>query len=218
MSRHLRSVNSRDLRLRDGCGDLTEQEIPTLDEVFTLVDGCRSQLRESLLDPQRAEQFVVNVEIKGSGIASHVGKAIEGRLGTSWKYRHGLVSSFDMGTIEELRNLNPNIPVGVLLEGPVENPREPWDIQLEELEQCLARSINFHPEAVNITLPSLTNDAAEVIRASGALPVAWTWNEAPPDTLRDQSRCAIAEHIRKNDITLITDYPAEMIELLTSHY
>ncbi len=204
------------LRLKDWRGDLTEQEIPTMDEVFRLVDGCRSELTESLSDPQRAEQFVVNIEIKGSGIAGYVEAAIEGRLGTSWKYRNVLVSSFDMGTLDELRRLNPNVPVGALFEGPVGNPREPWDLQLEELKQCLAISRNLHPQAVNITLPSLSNDAVELIRAMGAMPVAWTWKEPPPDTLSDQNRRAIAEHIRKNDITVITDHPAQMIELLTS--
>jgi glycerophosphoryl diester phosphodiesterase len=206
----------KELRLKDVHGHLTKEEIPTLDEVFALVDACRSQLRQSISGAQRAEQFVVNIEIKGSGIASHVEKAVQRRLGTGWKYRNFLVSSFDIGTLEELRNLNPDIPVGALFEGPLGSPREPWDLQLDELERCLAKSRNLHPQTVNITLPSLTNDAVAAIRAVGATPVAWTCNEAPPDTLRGQSRHGLAEQICENDITLITDYPAQMIELLIS--
>lgn len=212
----LRLSELKRLWLKDWHGKLTEQEIPTLDEVFELVDGCRSGLAESLADPQRAEQFVVNIEIKGAGIAGSVEAAIERRLGTSWQYRNILVSSFDTATLAELRRLNPNIPVGALFEGPVGNPREPWDLQLEELKQCLAMSRDLHPQAVNITLPSLGDGAVKLIRAMGAIPVAWTWEEAPPDTLSDQSRRTIAEHIRKNDLVVITDYPAQMIKLLTS--
>jgi glycerophosphoryl diester phosphodiesterase len=208
----------KQLRLKDWRGELTDQEIPTLDEVFALVEGCRTQLTESLADPERVEQFVVNVEIKGSGIASHVEEAIKGRLGTNWNYRNVLVSSFEMGSLEEMRNSNPNIPVGILLEGPVGNAREPWDIELKDLKRCLEVYGDLHPQTVNITLPSLTNEAAEVIRAIGAIPVAWTWNEAPPNTLPDQSRRAIAEHVRRNSITVITDYPAQMIKLLTPNY
>ncbi len=207
----------KQLRLRNAYGDLTEQEIPTLDEVFTLLDGCRSLQTESPSDLQRAEQFVLNIEIKGLGIATRVERAIEAHLGTNWKYHNILVSSFDMGSLEELRTLNPKIPVAVLFAGPIADPREPWDLQPDELEQCLAISGNLHPQAVNITLPSLTSDAVKVIRAIGAIPVAWTWNETPPDALSDQTRGAIAEHIRRNDITVITDYPRKMIELLTSY-
>jgi len=43
--------------------------------------------------------------------------------------------------------------------------RGPWELQLEELERYLARSRNLHPQTVNITPPSLTNDALAAIRA-----------------------------------------------------
>jgi glycerophosphoryl diester phosphodiesterase len=204
------------LRLKDWHGDLTEQEIPTLEEVFQLVDRCRSERTDSFSNPECAEQFVINIEIKGSGIAGCVAKAIEEHLGTSWTYRNVLVSSFDLGTLDELRRLNPNVPVGALFEGPVGNPREPWDLRLEEIKQCLDKCRELHPQAVNITLPSLTDEAVELMRVMGAMPVAWTWKEAPPDTLSDESRRRMAEHIRKNGLTVITDYPAQMIKLPTS--
>ena len=205
------------LRLRDWHGDLTEQGIPTIEEVFSLVDGCRSAPTGPLAGSQRAEQFVINIEIKGLGIAAHVQRVIEARLGTNWNYQNILVSSFDMGTLDELRRLNPDVPMGALFEGPVGRPREPWDLQLDELRQCLAASRDLHPQAVNITLPSLSNHAVALIRSVGAVPVGWTWNEAPPDTLSEPCRRALAEQIRKNDITVITDYPSQMIHLLTSY-
>jgi len=188
---------------------LTQQQIPTLDEVLAFVDGCHSL--------QNARQFVINIEIKGSGIAGHVEEAITKRLKNGWKYGNFLVSSFDMGTLEELRNLNADIPVGVLFEGPLGDPHEPWDLEVQELEQCLSISRHLHPQTVNITLPSLTDEAVRIIRAIGATPVAWTCNEEFPDTLTNQTRRTIAEHMHRNSITLITDYPAEMIELLRSY-
>ncbi len=204
------------LRLRDTNGAATDQTIPSLPEVFSSIDECRAEVRRSSSNSARVQEFVLNIEIKGLGIAGEVVESIQSQLGVGWRFSNFLVSSFDMATLTEVREADRRIPLGVLLEGPLANAHEPWDISEEELEQSLIAVRKINPATVNLTLPSLSDRSVQVIRAIGAEPVGWTWNEVPPNLLDKQSQLELARHVHTHEITVITDYPAQMIELLTS--
>ena len=76
-------------------------QIPTLNEVFDLVD----------------KKCLINIELKGLGTPSKVVTLIEEYISEkNWNYNHFIISSFDWDMLQETSNLNPNIPIGVLTE------------------------------------------------------------------------------------------------------
>lgn len=78
-----------------------EYEIPTLKEVFDLVN----------------KRCFINIELKGNQTAKPVVHLIENYiLEQNWNYTDFLISSFDWNALEEIRLLNQNIPIGVLTE------------------------------------------------------------------------------------------------------
>ena len=100
-------------RTTNGSGRVTEQgfeylrsldagqgeRIPTLEEVFAALD-------------QRA---CINIELKGSGTALPVAKALREARAKGWKSEALLVSSFHHGELERLRALDANVGIGILL-------------------------------------------------------------------------------------------------------
>lgn len=73
--------------------------IPTLKEVFDLVN----------------QQCFINIELKGIGTAKQTVVLIEQYISDKkWNYSHFIVSSFDWNALQEVKNLNPQIPIGVL--------------------------------------------------------------------------------------------------------
>jgi glycerophosphoryl diester phosphodiesterase len=78
------------------------QRIPLLREVFDLVDG----------------RVGVNVELKGFETAEPVVKLIDEYKGLpGLDYSQILVSSFNRRELTRVRSLNPDIPIGVLVQG-----------------------------------------------------------------------------------------------------
>jgi glycerophosphoryl diester phosphodiesterase len=74
-------------------------EIPTLDEVFDLVD----------------RKCLINVELKAGETAQPVVDLIEKYvLEKGWQYTDFLISSFDWIALEKVRTLHEEIPLGVL--------------------------------------------------------------------------------------------------------
>jgi len=197
----------RRLRLRDSSGVLTSETIPALEDVLHSVQ---------ILCAQRcAPDFVVNIEIKSAHdpqVATLVVETIlRERRQSGWTGLRIQASSFDISVLRRVRAAAPDIPVGVLLDG----GKEPWDISEEVLEDRLREIGDLQPDSVNITLPSLTPRAAEMIRRTDAIPIAWTCNEAHPDALNAVQRRTLASTILGSDVAcLITDYPGAMRRLL----
>ncbi len=80
-----------------GCGE----RIPTLEEVFETVN----------------RRAVINVELKGPGTASPVGRLIDQYVQErGWRYEDFLVSSFDHTQIQTAKKLCPEIRTGALIE------------------------------------------------------------------------------------------------------
>ncbi len=75
------------------------EKIPTLDEVFDLID-------------RRAG---INVELKGPGTAKSVADIVKRRVAQGWSYEDLLVSSFNHRELKAAKDLDPNIKIGALL-------------------------------------------------------------------------------------------------------
>jgi glycerophosphoryl diester phosphodiesterase len=122
-------------------------QIPTLNEVFDLVD----------------KRCLINIELKGLGTAPKVVALIEEYISKkNWNYDHFIISSFDWNMLEETSNLNSKIAVGVLTE-------EDIDIALAFAEKIKAKAI--HPD-FNL----LNEENVKEIQEKGFLVLPWTVN------------------------------------------
>ena len=76
------------------------EKIPTLIEVLNLVNRkCK-----------------INIELKGKGTEKPVSKIIKKYIQKGWSYNDFLVSSFYPSKITEIKNINPKIRIGILVE------------------------------------------------------------------------------------------------------
>ncbi len=193
------------LHLKDNSGKLTSLGIPTLDEVLQLIEGYIKK------DKKLASNFVVNIEIKGLGISSYIIKIVKKYLGRGFTLSNFAVSSFDMKTLNELRQHSPEIPIAALFEG----GSEPWDISEDQLKKSIETNKNLKPITVNITLPSINANTIAMIKNIGAEAVAWTCNEKSPDLMEENEKVALRKKIKESGISaMITDYPAQIRKLL----
>ncbi|RXM47753.1 glycerophosphodiester phosphodiesterase family protein [Flavobacterium sp. YO12] len=122
-------------------------QIPTLNEVFDLVD----------------KKCLINIELKGLGTAPKVVALIEEYISEkNWNYNNFIVSSFDWNMLQETSNLNPNIQIGVLTE--------------ENLETALAFAEKIKAKAINPDFQLLNTENVQEIQEKGFLVFPWTVN------------------------------------------
>ncbi|WP_264552539.1 glycerophosphodiester phosphodiesterase [Flavobacterium sp. N2038] len=124
-----------------------KHQIPTLNEVFDLVD----------------KKCLINIELKGLGTPSKVAQLIEEYISEkNWNYNHFIISSFDWNMLEETSNLNPNIPIGVLTE--------------ENLDIALAFAETINAKAIHPDFNLLNKENVSKIQEKGFLVLPWTVN------------------------------------------
>lgn len=144
------------------------QHIPTLTEVFDLVN----------------HQCLVNIEIKGKGMAKRIMELIELYAEKkNWKYNQFLVSSFDWVSLMDIHLQNPEIPLGVLTE---------YDL---DLAFAFAKFIDA--QSIHAHYHLLSKKMTAQIQEEGIQVFAWTVNE-PEDIQKIKS-------FKVNGI--ITDFP-----------
>jgi glycerophosphoryl diester phosphodiesterase len=123
-------------------------EIPTLKEIFDLVD----------------KKCLINIELKGLGTANKVVALIEEYiLEKNWSYDDFIVSSFDWDLLQETSNLNSNIPIGVLTE--------------EDLDKALAFAELIKAHAIHPDFQLLSSEKVKLIQEKGFLVLPWTVDE-----------------------------------------
>ena len=123
-------------------------EIPTLKEVFDLVD----------------KKCLINIELKSKDTPQSVAALIEEYiLDKNWSYEHFIVSSFDWSALQEVHNLNSKIPIGVLTE--------------TDLELALAFAETIKAKAIHPDFHLLNQENTTKIQAHGLLVFPWTINE-----------------------------------------
>ena len=122
-------------------------QIPTLNEVFDLVD----------------KKCLINIELKGLETPSKVVQLIEEYISEkNWNYNHFIISSFDWNMLKETSNLNPNIPIGVLTE--------------ENLDTALAFAEKIKAKAIHPDFNLLNTENTKRIKEKGFLVLPWTVN------------------------------------------
>jgi glycerophosphoryl diester phosphodiesterase len=124
-------------------------QIPTLNEVFDLVDKI----------------CFINVELKNADTSKQVVSLIETYIEEKeWKYEHFIISSFDWNALQEVHNLNPKIPIGVLTE--------------ENIHTALAFAESIKAKAIHPDYHLLTPENVKEIQKKGFLVLPWTVNVA----------------------------------------
>lgn len=122
-------------------------QIPTLNEVFDLVD----------------KKCFINVELKNAATSKNVISLIEEYINEKgWNYEHFIISSFDWNALTAVQKLNPNIPIGVLTE--------------ENIETALAFAENIKAKAIHPDFQLLNKENVEQIQEKGFLVFPWTVN------------------------------------------
>lgn len=125
-----------------------QYEIPTLEEVFDLVN----------------KSCFINVELKNQDTAEQVVQLIERYISDkNWKYDQFLVSSFDWNALQQVRFLNEDIRIGVLTE---------TDMDLAISFARFIKAVALHPD-----FQLLTNEYTAKIQEKGILVFPWTVNE-----------------------------------------
>ncbi|MFG4001082.1 glycerophosphodiester phosphodiesterase [Flavobacterium aquidurense] len=125
-----------------------EYQIPTLTEVFDLVD----------------KKCLINIELKGLGTASKVVALIEEYvLNKNWNYENFIVSSFDWNLLQETSNLNSNILIGVLTE--------------EVLDKALAFAELIKAHAIHPDYQLLNSENVKQMQEKNFLVLPWTVDE-----------------------------------------
>lgn len=124
-----------------------QYEIPTLKEVFDLVD----------------KKCLINIEIKDPKAPAKVVALIEEYIADkNWNYENFIVSSFDWGSLQEVHNLNSKIAIGVLTE--------------EDLDKALAFAESIKANAINPDFQLLTLENTKKIQEKGFQVLPWTVN------------------------------------------
>lgn len=131
-------------------------KIPNLEEVLDFVD----------------KRILVNIELKVEAAARPVTRLIEKYVSQGWKYDHFLVSSFDWTALREIRNWNPEIPLGVLTE--------------TDLDLAIGFAKSIHAETFHPYFHLLDEASAKKIKDENLRLYAWTVNE-PEDISRIES-------------------------------
>jgi len=124
-----------------------KHEIPTLREVFDLVD----------------KKCLINIELKSAETLNKVVSLIEEYVGKkSWNYDHFIVSSFDWNALLEVHNLNQDIPLGVLTE--------------TDLNLALAFAETIKVKAIHPYYHLLNSENVLQMQEKGFLVLPWTVN------------------------------------------
>ncbi|HEY1195445.1 glycerophosphodiester phosphodiesterase [Flavobacterium sp.] len=122
-------------------------QIPTLNEVFDLVD----------------KKCFINVELKNADTSKNVVSLIEEYINEKgWNYEHFIISSFDWNALTAVQKLNPNIPIGVLTE--------------ENVDDALAFAEKIKAKAIHPDFHLLNKENVQQIQEKGFLVFPWTVN------------------------------------------
>ncbi|CAD0003564.1 glycerophosphodiester phosphodiesterase [Flavobacterium chungangense] len=124
-----------------------KHQIPTLNEVFDLV----------------RKRCFINVELKNADTSRQVVYLIEKYIAEEdWDYSHFIVSSFDWNALQEVHNLNSDIPIGVLTE--------------EDLDTALAFAESIQAKAIHPDFHLLNADNVHKMQEKGFWVLPWTVN------------------------------------------
>lgn len=125
-----------------------QYEIPTLNEVFDLID----------------RKCLINIELKNGDTAVKVVALIHEYISEKgWSYDHFIVSSFDWNALQEVDNLDSKILIGVLTE--------------TDLDAALTFAQSIKAKAIHPDYQMLNEENTQEIQEKGFWVLPWTVNE-----------------------------------------
>lgn len=143
-----RTTNGKGLVKNCTAAELQKHQIPTLADVFDLVD----------------KKCWINVELKEKGTAKPVVELIEKYIREkNWDYDQFIISSFEWGFLEEVAALNTAIPIGVLTE--------------TDIDSAITFAKKIKAKAIHPDFTLLTQDNTAAMQKQGFLVFPWTVNE-----------------------------------------
>lgn len=143
-----RTTNGKGAVKNHTAAELQKHQIPTLTNVFDLVD----------------KRCWINIELKGKGTAKPVVELIEEYIREkNWAYDQFIISSFKGEFLEEVAALNPNIPIGVLTE--------------TDLDSAITFAKKIKAKAIHPDFALLTHNNTAVLQKQGFLVFPWTVNK-----------------------------------------
>ncbi len=221
------------LHLRDHTGTLTEERMPTNNDVLDVIDAYRKRNMGNPVaaENERAKNFMAVIEIKDPGAApaqayiigavEKVVEDIKSRIGKDgWREANFEVRSFNMDILQAAREQLDKaglgkVTIGALIAGRREDG---WDIKdRAQFEQTLAdiERRKIRPDNISLTWQSFSPLTSEAIKRLGFKTGkiikrnAWTWQEEAMDT--PQKREAMYASLVKNDVdTVICDNPGRV--------
>lgn len=150
--RDLTLAQLKKLNASNGMADYRDTKIPTLAEVFALVQNTRHIVNVEI---KTDEWFYPEIEEKCLALAQEMG--VEDRV---------IFSSFNHHTLVNLRRLHPNVKLGALF----------GDILMDPWEYIQKLNVDYvHPMKMNIYLPNFVSDAERL----GLGINMWTINDVP---------------------------------------
>jgi len=169
-------------RLTDGQGNIESYTLSDLKKL-TVEGGHKIPTLKEVLDVMEAKTML-NIELKGSNTAKDVNTIVKAYVAErGWKLTDFVISSFKWDELEEMRKVNPTIPIAVLTE------KEP----LEGIP--VAKELGA--AAINPNFKTLSLEVANEIRDAGFKIYTWTVNES--NDINDMKRIAVDG--------IITNYP-----------
>lgn len=174
----------KQFQVRDNDGKLRPDiVIPTLAEVMDLAS----------LYIKRRPEIVINIEIKNQRATAKVMAIVEDYIQQrGWAYGNVIVSSFEHGALRQAKQVNANIPLGILYEPEQE----------KEVRKVIAE---INPYAVHPSLSELESKIFDPTSCNKAL-VVWIYGEKPyPANMQGIQRILAAK-----PVIIITNYPQEV--------
>jgi glycerophosphoryl diester phosphodiesterase len=176
----------RTLRLKDRDGKVTEEGVPTLDDVVRLAAPTPLRLLLEIKADAKHQRYP-RIEEKVIGVLDSHGMA-----------SRTIIMAFEPETVRRIRTLRPDVAVGGLFwpKGLAET-RSTVEAEIEGLRKLGARFVGLHQELV-------TAEVVRQVEKAGLLLGVWTVNEAS----------AMKRFIEMGVGILITDRPDVAKELL----
>jgi len=150
----------RALRLRDRNARVTEETVPTLDEVAQLAAGSRVRMLLEIKVDERGQRYP-GIEEKALAVLARHGMG-----------PHTIVMAFEPETWRRVRELGPDVQVGALYSPQTLEPAA-MKSQMLELKQA---GIGF----VGLSQALVTKETVALAREVGLLLGVWTVNDTGP--------------------------------------
>jgi glycerophosphoryl diester phosphodiesterase len=155
-------------RTTNGSGEIAKKSLAEL-KALKVENQFEIPLLTEVLDAIKGK-YAINIELKGLNTATATSEIIKKYIAEkSWKYEDFIVSSFQKNELFQMRQLDENVPLGILSKASVTEA-----IELGKL---------LNASAIHPSLGIITRDNVKASHAAGFKVNVWTVNE-PGDITR----------------------------------